>query len=70
MVVVWLVRFLKSMGEMGESNDASVVAFGREMHLAGMDCLPIASRSLWEPLGQDSVKCSTRRVRLDRCISY
>lgn len=55
MVVVSLFLGLKSMCEVGESDSISV-AFGREMHLARVDWLPIARRSLWEPLGQRCVK--------------
>ena len=48
MVVALLMHCLKSIGEMsgvGESND-SLVAFGMEMPLAGVDWLKIESMSL------------------------
>lgn len=54
-VVVLLILCLKSIGDVGESNNLWM-AFGREKHLAGRDCLPIADRSLWEPLGQGFFK--------------
>lgn len=65
MVVVSLIDCSKSMGELGESNNA-LVAFGRKMHLARMDCLPIACKSLWEPLGKGSVKQKAVREMTER----
>lgn len=53
MVVALLMHYLKSIGEMSgesESND-SLMAFGMEMPLVGVDWLIIESMSLWEPLG-------------------
>lgn len=53
MVVVLQIDCLKNkgeLGEMGERNGCSV-AFGMEMPLAEVDCLIVAGRSLWEPLG-------------------
>ena len=41
MVVVLLIPYLKSVGEQGESN--VLMAFGSEMYLARVDCLPIAA---------------------------
>ena len=56
MVVALLMPCLKNTGDIGEMSGASeghdsLVAFGVEMPLAGVDCLIIESMSLWEPLG-------------------
>ena len=58
MVVVWLIDCLTSMGGLVAKSEgnASSVAFGREMLLAGVDCMIIAGRSLWEPLGQGKIQ--------------
>lgn len=45
MVVVLLAHCLKSMSELGVSDNA-VVAFDSVMHRARVDCLPPAGRSL------------------------
>ena len=55
MVVALRILCLKSIGEFGESN-STWMTFGKKKHLAGIDCLPIAGRSLWEPLKGCSVK--------------
>lgn len=64
MVEALLVHCLQNIGERGEK--IVLMAFGGEMHLAGVDCLPIAGSSLLEPLGQHSLRRNTRRVSLNR----
>ena len=65
MVVALLMHYLKSIGDIGEmreSND-SLVAFGMEMPLSGVDCPIIESKSLWEPLG-------TRTARVNYALLH
>lgn len=61
MVVVLLAHCLKSMVELGVDNKNASVAFDSEMNHATVDCLPAASRSLWEPLRQECVKYKNSR---------
>ena len=68
MVVALLAHCLKSMGELSVGNDASV-AFDIVMHHAVLDCLLPADRPLWEPLGQQCIKYSTRSEGLDEFVS-
>ena len=58
MVVALPMACLMNTGDIGEMSGGSechdsLVAFGMEMPLAGVDCSIIESMSLWEPLGLD-----------------
>lgn len=61
MVAVLQADSLKSMGAMGQMSERnkSLMAFDKEMPLAGVDCRIIAGRCLWKPL--DTVKENTQR---------
>lgn len=70
MVVVLLIDCLKNkgeLGEMGERNGCSV-AFGMEMPLAEVDCLIVAGRSLWGPLGWVKEKRNIVRLASLLCL--
>ena len=69
MVVALLMHCLKSTDEIGdmsgvsESND-SLVAFGMEIPLAGVDCPIIERMCLWEPLELNQNKHEDSKAEL------
>lgn len=70
MVVVLLIDCLKNKGELGEMGERNGcwVAFGMGMPLAEVDCLIIAGRSLWEPLGLVKEKRNIVRLASLLCL--